>query len=390
MSQGSSRTLPWLLLLAATACQTQEAATAPSSTSTATTAAAADSAPTTPPAAPNGETAANPAQLAHVAVQQVPMVPDDEEPLAILPTVQDVADELEMDLRPARVDLGRHLFHDTRLSKDLTVSCATCHDLRFGGADRSPKAVGIFCQVGPLNTPTVFNAALSIAQFWDGRAKDLATQAGGPPQAAGEMGSCFEEITGRLQADQGMVQTFAKAFPDEVTTASDVTKERILEAIATFEATLLTPGSRFDQWLSGDQNALTDEELHGYAVFKEVGCAQCHYGPAIGGKTFQKLGQKNPFFTDQQLTHADLGRFNVTQDERDRHAFKVPTLRNVALTAPYLHDGSVATLEETVRLMGHHQLGLELKPTQIGQISAFLRSLTGTYDGKPLDGAATR
>lgn len=354
---------------------------------------AVDQAPPQPAAAPLGESApmqpaaASAGTLASTAPSRTP---SEEEPLEILPSVDDVMEQLGLTGSQERIALGRQLFHDTRLSKDHTVSCASCHDLRFGGIDRTPRAVGIRSQVGPLNTPTVFNAALSIAQFWDGRAKDLATQAGGPPQAAGEMGSCFEEITGRLQADQGMVQTFAKAFPDEVTTASDVTKERILEAIATFEATLLTPGSRFDQWLSGDQNALTDEELHGYGVFKEVGCAQCHYGPAIGGKTFQKLGQKNPFFTDQQLTHADLGRFNVTQDERDRHAFKVPTLRNVALTAPYLHDGSVATLEETVRLMGHHQLGLELKPTQIGQISAFLRSLTGTYDGKPLDGAATR
>ena len=336
--------------------------------------------PDVAPAAPIGETAA-------IAPNRTP---SEEEPLETLPSVDDVMEQLGLTGTPERIALGRQLFHDTRLSKDHTVSCASCHDLRFGGIDRTPRAVGIRAQVGPLNTPTVFNAALSIAQFWDGRAKDLATQAGGPPQAAGEMGSCFEEITGRLQADQGMVQTFAKAFPNEVKAPADVTKERILEAIATFEATLLTPDSRFDQWLGGNEKALTDEELHGYAAFKEVGCAQCHYGPGIGGKTFQKLGQKNPFFTDQQLSHADLGRFNVTQDERDRHAFKVPTLRNIALTAPYLHDGSVATLEEAVRLMGHHQLGVELEPKRVRQISAFLRSLNGTYEGKPLDGSPTR
>lgn len=384
MSQGSSRTLPWLLLLAATACQTQEAATAPSSTSTATTAAVADSAPTTPPAAPNGETAANPAQLAHVAVQQVPMVPDDEEPLAILPTVQDVADELEMDLSPARVDLGRHLFHDTRLSKDLTVSCASCHDLRFGGADRSPKAVGIFCQVGPLNTPTVFNAALGIAQFWDGRAKDLASQASGPPQAAGEMGSNFAEITERMRHDAGAVAAFRRAFPDQVHSPDDITTERILEAIATFEVTLLTPGARFDRWLGGEHDVLREQELRGYATFKQVGCTQCHYGAAVGGKTFQKLGQKKEFFSDRHLNHSDLGRYNVTKDERDRHTFKVPSLRNVELTAPYLHDGSVATLDEAVRVMATYQLGIELTPQQVDDVVAFLRTLTGTWENRPL------
>lgn len=377
MSQGSIRTLPWLLLLAATACQTQESA-APTPTPT-------TPANTSAPAAPIGETAATASGLAHVApLQQVPQVPDDEEPLAVLPTVEDVADELGIDLRPARVDLGRQLFHDTRLSKDLTVSCATCHDLRFGGADRSPKAVGIFCQVGPLNTPTVFNAALGIAQFWDGRAKDLASQASGPPQAAGEMGSNFAEITERLRQDAGAVAAFRRAFPGEVNSPNDVTTERLLEAIATFEVTLLTPGSRFDRWLGGERDVLREQELRGYATFKQVGCAQCHYGPAVGGKTFQKLGQRKEFFGERHLSHADLGRYNVTKDERDRHAFKVPSLRNVELTAPYLHDGSVPTLEEAVRVMATYQLGVELTQQQVDDIVAFLRTLTGTWENRPL------
>lgn len=379
MSQGSIRTLPWLLLLAATACQTQESA-APAPTMTPTPTAA-----TATPAAPLGESAATTNQLAHVApLQHVPQVPEDEEPLAVLPTAQDVADALEMDLSPARVDLGRHLFHDTRLSKDLTVSCATCHDLRFGGTDRSPKAVGIFCQVGPLNTPTVFNAALGIAQFWDGRAKDLASQASGPPQAAGEMGSNFAEITERMRQDAGAVAAFRRAFPGEVNSPADITTERLLEAIATFEVTLLTPGSRFDRWLGGEHDVLREQELRGYATFKQVGCAQCHYGPAVGGKTFQKLGQKKEFFSERHLGHADLGRYNVTKDERDRHSFKVPSLRNVELTAPYLHDGSVATLDDAVRVMATYQLGLELSQQQVDDLVAFLRTLTGTWENRPL------
>jgi cytochrome c peroxidase len=313
--------------------------------------------------------------------------PTAEEPLEPMPSIEEVAEALELELIPARIDLGRHLFHDTRLSKDHTVSCASCHDLRFAGIDRTPKAVGIHGQVGDLNTPTVFNSALGIAQFWDGRASDLASQAEGPPQAAGEMGSNFAEITSRLQQDQGMLTAFRQAFPGAVQSAEDITTERILQAIATFEVTLLTPDARFDRWLTDENADLTEQELRGYATFKEVGCAQCHYGPGVGGKTFQRLGQKKDFFSDRQLTHADLGRYNVTKDERDRHTFKVPTLRNITLTAPYLHDGSVATLEEAVRVMGTYQLGIELSPQQVADIVAFLGTLTGTYQGRPLQAA---
>ena len=219
-------------------------------------------------------------------------VPGEDEPIQPLPSVAELAEELELTVTPARVALGRQLFHDVRLSLNLTVSCASCHDLRFAGIDRAPRAIGIHQQVGPVNTPTVFNAALGIAQFWDGRAKDLASQASGPPQAPGEMGSNFPEIVARLRADAECVASFCRAYPEEVKSAADLTTERILEAIATFEATLLTPDSRFDLWLGGRHDALNEQELRGYALFKDVGCAQCHYGPAVGGKTFQKLGQK--------------------------------------------------------------------------------------------------
>lgn len=337
-------------------------------------------APETMPAAPATETQPAATTAAAAPVQRTPT---EDEPLATLPTLEDVAEALELDMTPERVTLGRQLFHDTRLSKDMTVSCASCHDLRFGGIDRTPTAVGIYGQVGPINTPTVFNAALGIAQFWDGRAKDLAEQASGPPQAAGEMGSNFAEITSRLQQDDAIVAQFQRAFPGDVKAPADVTTDRVLTAIATFEATLLTPGSRFDRWLGGEAT-LSDDELAGYGLFKQVGCAQCHYGPAVGGKAFQKLGHKHDFFSTRQLTHADNGRFNVTKDERDRHTFKVPSLRNIELTGPYLHDGSVKTLREAVQVMAHYQLGTDLEPTQVDQIVAFLGSLTGTYEGRPL------
>jgi cytochrome c peroxidase len=363
--------------LAVVACRSSD----PSSSATPAPTSATAPSPTSltsPPAAPAGESAA------------IPRTPGEEEPLEALPTLADVAEALELEVTPERVALGRQLFHDTRLSKDMTVSCASCHDLRFGGVDRTPTAVGIYGQVGPVNTPTVFNAALGIAQFWDGRAKTLADQAAGPPQAAGEMGSNFQEITSRLQQDKAMVADFARAFPEQVRGAGDVTTERVLEAIATFEATLLTPGSRFDRWLGGEHEVLTDDELAGYALFKQVGCVQCHYGPAVGGKAFQKLGHKRDFFSTRQLSHADNGRFNVTNDERDRHSFKVPSLRNVELTAPYLHDGSVASLRETVRVMAHYQLGTEIDDVQTDRIVAFLRTLTGTYEGRPLQAQPAR
>jgi len=332
-----------------------------------------------PPPAPTGEIRPRPKQ---------PMIvlhmPSDDEPAEMLPDVDELGEMTGLEATPERIELGRMLFHDTRLSKDHTVSCATCHDLRFGGVDRFARAVGIHGQVGPVNTPTVFNAALSVAQFWDGRAHDLQEQASGPPEADAEMGSTFAEIVGRLRQDNGYVEAFQKAFPDDVDDGDDIDRDLILEAIATFELTLLTPNSAFDRWLDGDAEALTDSQLRGYALFKHVGCAECHYGPALGGKAFQKLGVMKDYFTDRMITHADLGRYNVTKDERDRHLFKVPSLRNVAATAPYFHDGAIATLEQAVTEMADHQLAVKLDQRDTDDLVAFLRSLTGTYQGRPL------
>lgn len=314
----------------------------------------------------------------------VPMHPDDASMLQPLPGLDEIGELLDLELTPERVDLGRMLFHDTRLSGDHTVSCATCHDLRFGGVDRHVRAVGIHGQVGPVNTPTVFNAALQIAQFWDGRAADLQEQAGGPPEASGEMGSTFAEILARLRLDGGYERAFRAAFPGRVERAGDIDRDLVLEAIATFEVTLITPDAPFDRWVEGDADALGPAARRGYALFEAIGCSECHYGEAIGGKAYQKLGRKLAYFTGAHIAKADLGRMNVTGDERDRHTFKVPTLRNIAATAPYFHDGSVATLHEAVELMAHHQLGYELERRDVDDVVAFLRSLTGTYEGRPL------
>lgn len=274
------------------------------------------------------------------------------------------------DLDPRIVELGDRLFHDPRLSADDTVSCATCHDLAHGGVDHKKSAVGIGGQVGPINTPTVFNASLNFAQFWNGRAATLEDQANGPPLAAAEMGSSWPQILGKLGADPEMVSRFA-VFPDGLTEAN------VRFAIATFERTLLTPAP-FDRYLAGDTAALSDEARRGLALFSDYGCVACHQGQGIGGNMYQRFGVMGDYFADRgNVTEADLGRFTVTQREEDRHVFKVPSLRNVAKTAPYFHDGSAPTLADAVKVMGRYQLGRQLADEDVALLVAFLESLTG-------------
>ncbi|MGB8223208.1 MAG: cytochrome-c peroxidase [Polyangiales bacterium] len=272
-----------------------------------------------------------------------------------------------------KVLLGRSLYHDTALSGDGTIACVTCHSFDHGGAEPDKTSTGIRGQIGPINAPTVLNSGYNFVQFWDGRAKDLQEQAAGPVDNPIEMGSKWDEVVERLKKNQEYVSEFAKLYPD------GVTKANTTDAIAEYEKSLITP-SRFDKYLLGDENAITDAEKQGYATFKEVGCTACHTGINVGGTMFQKLGLVKDYFADRgtPITKADMGRFNVTQNEADKYFFKVPTLRNVELTSPYLHDGSRATLEETVQIMGKYQLGRDLTDAQINSIVAFLKSLTGT------------
>ncbi|MEM7204829.1 MAG: cytochrome c peroxidase [Planctomycetota bacterium] len=291
-------------------------------------------------------------------------------------------DYLERDYRPALIELGRSLFHDPRLSTDNSLSCASCHDLRYGGVDRAVTATGYHGQIGVLNTPTVFNAVLHLSQFWDGRAPDLETQADGPPQAPTEMASSWKEILVKLDADALMTRQFRTAFP-EVDFAAGIRAEHVQMAIAEFERTLITPNAPFDQYLMGDPAAVSEEVKEGYQVFKDVGCIECHNGMAIGARSYQRLGRSKDYFVEE-MAHGPLGRMDVTGEESDRFVFKVGSLRNVALTGPYLHDGSVETLEQVIRLMGHYQLDIELTGGQVRRIAAFLRSLTGEFGGQPL------
>jgi cytochrome c peroxidase len=320
----------------------------------------------------------------------LPLADPEAEPVKALPDIEQVFEDLDCDPNPKKIALGEKLFHDPRLSHDNTLSCASCHDLRYGGVDRAPTATGINSQRGPINTPTVFNAALSIAQFWDGRAANLQAQAGGPPLAAGEMGSTWPEIVSKINADASYVADFQGAYGDAVKSPADIKSDYILECISQFECTLITPDSPFDQWLAGDQQALSQDEYDGYQVFKSVGCTTCHYGSSVGGKSFQRLGAKRAYFADEGIvTHVDNGRYNVTKDDRDKHVFKVPSLRNVAVTGPWFHDGSKKTLDEAVLAMGKHQLDRDLSARETQQVVAFLKSLTGTFRGASLDQSLT-
>ncbi|NKF29801.1 cytochrome-c peroxidase [Pseudomonas glycinae] len=279
---------------------------------------------------------------------------------------------------PKRVELGRQLFHDPRLSINNTLSCASCHQLDKGGADTRAFSNGFDGQPVAVNTPTVFNASLNFRQFWDGRVETLEEQSNVVITSPHEMGSDWNTVVQRIADDAAYGQSFRAAYLDAVNRAN------IQNALATYERTLLTPGSRFDQYLLGNTDILTLEEKYGYQRFKEYGCIACHQGVNIGGNMFQKFGVFGDYIADRgNPTVADQGRFNVTGDEADRAVFKVPSLRNVALTAPYFHDGSAPTLERAVDVMFQYQLGRMPSEEDKTLIILFLKTLTGQREGKP-------
>lgn len=272
-----------------------------------------------------------------------------------------------------KVALGWRLFFDTRLSGDGTLSCASCHSFDHGGAEPRATSLGIGDAVGPINAPTVLNVSLNFAQMWDGRSADLREQARGPVTNPIEMGSSFDRVVATLSADPTYVARFRTLYADGITEAN------IVDAIGEYESALVTPAP-FDRFLRGDEKALSADERAGYELFTTVGCASCHRGANLGGTMYQRLGLVREYFGEglgRPLTEADNGRFNVTHMEFDRHRFKVPTLRNVTLTAPYFHDGSRATLKEAVLLMGWHQHGRVLADEEVRLIVAFLGALTG-------------
>ena len=291
--------------------------------------------------------------------------------------VRPIDAKLEYD--EAKAALGFALFHDTRLSVDNTVSCASCHALETAGVDNHRYSHGVDDQLGGVNAPTVYNAVYNFVQFWDGRAVTLADQAAGPPLNPIEMASpSFDDIIAKLEKDKKFAKAFKAVYPDGLTQAN------LTDAIEQFERTLVTPDSRFDNWLRGDDEAITAEELEGYELFKKYDCATCHVGPNLGGLTYELMGLRRHYFAERglELTVEDNGRFKETQEERDRHRFKVPGLRNVEHTWPYYHDGTRETLEEAVYDMGLYQVDVEMTDAEVAKVVAFLKTLTGKYNGE--------
>ncbi len=269
---------------------------------------------------------------------------------------------------PARVELGKKLWFDPRLSRSGFISCNSCHNLSMGGSDNLKTSIGDKWQKGPINSPTVLNSSLNVAQFWDGRAKDLKEQAGGPIANPGEMAFTHDLAVDMLRSIPQYVAEFKKVFGNDRLDIDQVTL-----AIAAFEETLVTPNARFDKWLKGDRKAITAQELNGYRLFKDSGCVACHNGPNLGGTSFQKMGLVEPYKTDNPAE----GRSAVTGNDAERFNFKVPTLRNVELTYPYFHDGAADTLAEAVDTMGRIQLGKKFTDQENADIVAFLKTLTG-------------
>jgi cytochrome c peroxidase len=269
---------------------------------------------------------------------------------------------------PALVELGKKLYFDPRLSKSGFISCNSCHNLSMGGTDNLQTSIGHNWNKGPINSPTVLNSSLNLAQFWDGRAADLKAQAGGPIANPGEMASTHKLAVSVLQSIPGYVSEFNRVFQSDKIDIDQVTK-----AIAAFEETLVTPNSSFDKWLKGDKKALSENEVAGYNLFKSSGCTACHNGPAVGGNSFQKMGVVESYKTSSTAE----GRSAVTGKDSDRFNFKVPTLRNVELTYPYFHDGAAATLKDAVEVMGRVQLGKKFTVDENAKIVAFLKTLTG-------------
>lgn len=297
--------------------------------------------------------------------------------------IQPIPEYLPVDAK--KVALGKKLFFEKRLSGDNTLNCASCHDLAKGGVDGLVTATGINGQKGPINVPTVYNSVFNHAQFWDGRASSLIAQAAGPVMNPIEMGSKrWDVVADKLRQEPSYEKDFQDAF-----NSPDINQYTITDAIAEYEKTLITPDSPFDMYLKGIDSAISKQAKHGYQLFKDNGCASCHNGVGVGGTAFEKMGLQRNFFDDRLkklLTNADLGRFNFTHDENDRFFFKIPLLRNIALTAPYFHDGSAKTLKDAVEKMLKYQTPYHHLPDQdVDDIVEFLKTLTGKYQGQSLD-----
>lgn len=284
---------------------------------------------------------------------------------------------------PAKVALGETLFHDSRLSHDDATACVSCHRPDQGGGDGRARSVAANGQLLDFNAPSIFNVALNFRLNWRGNFRTLEEQNEAVLLDETLMNTNWEELLSKLRADPAYGEDFAEAYgapPD---------RRNVLDALAAYQRSLATPGARFDRYLGGERDAITAEEEHGYQLFKAFGCVACHQGINVGGNLFQRFGVfADPFAGKGGLSKADLGRFALTGIESDRYVFRVPSLRNVAVTPPYFHDGRTASLAEAVEIMGRSQLGREIARRDVERIVKFLGTLTGEYKGRPLAGGA--
>ncbi len=291
----------------------------------------------------------------------------------ILPLPQSVS------LNPDKVALGEMLFHDARVARNDAMACVSCHNLMRGGDADVALAMGSQGERDPVNAPTVFNVGFNAWITWRGAFRTLEEHTDAEIQNPNHANMTWPELTTKLGGIPDYVKRFRSAY------GNGITRENIIDAIVAYERSLITPNSRFDRWVKGEKAVLSDQEREGYTLFKSYGCIACHQGINVGGNVFQRLGVFKDYFRERRATPADLGRFNVTKRKEDRHVFRVPSLRNVAVTAPYFHDGSVLTLGDAITKMGRMQLGREIPPRDNAAIAAFLRTLTGEYQGRPLD-----
>ncbi len=282
-----------------------------------------------------------------------------------------------VELNQDKVALGERLFHDNRFSPDGRMACASCHIFKKGGADDLPHSPKVDGKPTATNALTIFNSSLNFRLHWNGEFARFEDQIDRVLSVS--LKTTWQDIIPKLRQDPNYVREFSKIYRDGIQVST------IKDAVAAYERSLITPNSRFDKYLRGDQQAITEQEKHGYSLFKSYGCVACHQGINVGGNMFQKFGVMNDYFSDRgNITAADLGRLNITHQEEDRYRFRVASLRNVALTAPYFHDGTAQNLEEAIKVMARYQLGRPIPHQDIEYIIAFLNTLTGEYKGKSL------
>ena len=332
-------------------------------------------------------------QLVIPPVNQAPLADENKAVIAAVAINEPIQPIPVITVDTDKAALGERLFYDPRLSHDNSISCYSCHDLGRGGTDHRQHSIGVGGAMGSVNTLTVFNAALNFRNFWNGRADDLKEQLDQVIASTTELASSWPEVIAKLKQDPDYVLQFTAAFEKSnnknrcsgKSCADLVNRETVTAAIVEFERSLITPNSRFDRYLLGDESAITAEEKAGYALFKSYGCVACHQGRNVGGNMFQIFGVMDDYFANRgHITDADYGRFNVTGREEDRFHFRVPSLRNVALTAPYFHDGTAESLDQAVMVMARYQLGVTMPAEDVGLIVKFLGTLTGEYKGQPL------